>query len=73
MGITSHLDGYPAEGLGGLTHGVSPLEMANAYATIADGGYRNRPVAITKVVFPDGQVDDRIGRTPSAPRRSPTA
>ena len=28
MGITSPLDGYPAEGLGGLTNGVSPLEMA---------------------------------------------
>ena len=28
MGITSHLDSYPAEGLGGLRIGVSPLEMA---------------------------------------------
>ncbi len=54
MGITTHLDGYPAEGLGGLTIGVSPLEMANAYATLADGGVRNTPTAIVKVVFPDG-------------------
>ena len=38
MGITSPLHGYPAEGLGGLTNGVSPLEMARAYATIANGG-----------------------------------
>ena len=38
MGITTKLDGYPAESLGGLTVGVSPLEMANAYATIASGG-----------------------------------
>ena len=30
MGITTHLDGYPAEGLGGLTIGVSPLEMSDA-------------------------------------------
>ena len=37
MGITTKLDGYPAEGLGGLTRGVSPLEMANAYATLASG------------------------------------
>jgi penicillin-binding protein 1A len=36
---------------------VSPLEMANAYATVADGGYRNRPRAITKVVFPDGHSE----------------
>ena len=34
MGITSHLDAYPAEGLGGLTRGVSPLEMTRAYTTI---------------------------------------
>ena len=31
MGVTSHLDSYPAEALGGLTYGVSPLEMARAY------------------------------------------
>lgn len=59
MGITSHLDSYPAEGLGGLRRGVSPLEMANAYATIASGGYRNRAVGITKVVLPDGKVDTK--------------
>ena len=47
-GIRSKLNGYPAETLGGLTDGVSPLEMANAYATIASGGMRNRPTAITR-------------------------
>jgi penicillin-binding protein 1A len=57
LGITSPLHGYCAETLGGLSNGVSPLEMANAYATIADGGYRNRPRAITKVVFPDGKSE----------------
>jgi penicillin-binding protein 1A len=58
MGITTKLDGYPAEGLGGLKRGVSPLEMANAYATLASGGIRNKPIAITKVTFPDGKVED---------------
>jgi penicillin-binding protein 1A len=58
MGITTKLDAYPAEGLGGLRRGVSPLEMANAYATLASGGIRNKPKAITKVVFPDGKSDD---------------
>jgi penicillin-binding protein 1A len=58
MGITSPLHGYPAEGLGGLTDGVSPLEMARAYATIASGGYRYNVTAIRKVVFPDGRVDN---------------
>jgi penicillin-binding protein 1A len=58
MGIKSPLEGYPSEGLGGLKVGVSPLEMANAYATLASGGWRNRPTAITKVVFPDGRTED---------------
>jgi penicillin-binding protein 1A len=57
MGITSKLNGYPAETLGGLEVGVSPLEMASAYATLASGGIRRSPVAIEKVVFPDGEVD----------------
>jgi penicillin-binding protein 1A len=56
MGITSHLDGLPAEGIGGLRVGVSPLEMADAYATLANGGVHNPPTAIAKVVFPNGAV-----------------
>src|SRR5215210_4698977 len=58
MGIKTRLHGYPAEGLGGLTRGVSPLEMANAYATIAARGWRHRPIAVRKVTFPDGHVDN---------------
>jgi penicillin-binding protein 1A len=58
MGITTKLDCLPAEGLGGLRLGVTPLEMANAYATLASGGVRNRPKAIKKVIFPDGKSDD---------------
>ena len=57
LGIRSKLGGYCAETLGGLTDGVSPLEMANAYATIASGGYRSRPTAITKITFPSGKVE----------------
>ena len=63
MGITSKLDAYPAEGLGGLRIGVSPLEMTRAYVTINNGGWRVRPVAITKVLFPDGHEDTSLGRT----------
>jgi penicillin-binding protein 1A len=62
MGVREHLHSYPSEALGGLTVGVSPLEMANVYATLADGGYRNTPIAITKVVFPDGHVDTSWGK-----------
>ena len=57
LGIRTHLNGYCGETLGGLKIGVSPLEMADAYATIADGGWRNRPTIITKVVFPDGRSE----------------
>jgi len=55
LGITSPLDGIPAEGIGGLRVGVSPLEMASAYATLADGGIRHEPVAIRRVEFPGGR------------------
>jgi penicillin-binding protein 1A len=57
MGITSPLDGIPAEGIGGLRIGVSPLEMSSAYATLAAGGMRREPVAVAKVVFPNGHVE----------------
>jgi penicillin-binding protein 1A len=57
LGIESPLDGIPAEGIGGLRVGVSPLEMADAYATLADGGIRRNPIAIRKVLFPGGRVE----------------
>jgi len=66
LGIESPLDGIPAEGIGGLRIGVSPLEMASAYATLADGGIRHDPVAIRRVIFPGGR-SERPKR--EAPRR----
>lgn len=56
MGVTSKLQSYPSEGIGGLGEGVTPLEMARVYATLANRGKRTVPRAITKVVFPDGRV-----------------
>ncbi len=61
MGVKTHLSSYPAEALGGLTLGVTPLEMSDVYATLADGGWRNKPIAITRVVFADGHVDRSWG------------
>jgi penicillin-binding protein 1A len=58
LGITTKLDCYPAEGLGGLTRGVTSLEMASAYATLASGGIRRRPTGIERVVFPDGKSEN---------------
>ena len=66
LGVTAHghscHDGThcyipPAAAIGGLSEGVTPLEMADAYATLADGGIHHPPTAIAKVVFPDGHVD----------------
>jgi penicillin-binding protein 1A len=56
MGITSPLDLNPAEVLGGLTYGVTPLEMASAYGTIASGGTHIPWTIVNKVVFPDGSA-----------------
>ena len=40
LGISSQVDDNPAMILGGLEHGVTPLEMAYAYNTLANGGAR---------------------------------
>jgi penicillin-binding protein 1A len=50
MGITSPLDAVPSITLG--TSGVTPLEMADAYATLAAYGVRHKPQAIVKVLLP---------------------
>ena len=47
MGVTSPLDAVPSITLG--TSGVTPLEMADAYATLAAGGIHHRPQAIVRV------------------------
>ena len=53
-------------GLGPL--GVSPLEMAAAYATFASGGIYAKPTGIEKVVLPGGKVDKRLGQAADEPR-----
>jgi penicillin-binding protein 1A len=58
MGITSPLESVPAEAIGGLAVGVTPLEMADAYATLASGGIHHDPTAIGRVEFPSGKVDE---------------
>jgi penicillin-binding protein 1A len=58
MGIEAPLESVPAEALGGLAIGVTPLEMANAYATLASGGVHHDPTAIARVEFPSDKVDE---------------
>ena len=44
----------PSIALGGLTHGVSPLQLASAYSTFAANGARTAPYLIEEVLGPDG-------------------
>jgi penicillin-binding protein 1A len=56
LGIrTSLLDAVPSLALGSV--GVTPLEMASAYATLAAGGVYSKPMAITKVIHSNGKAD----------------
>ena len=57
-GDRSQLQSVPAEAIGGLAYGVTPLEQADGYATLANGGVHHDPTAISKVEFPDGKVDE---------------
>ena len=58
MGITTltNEDNNLSTALGGLTHGVSPLEMTEAYGVLANGGVKVQPTAIIKIVDRNGQV-----------------
>jgi penicillin-binding protein 1A len=47
-------DYYPAAALGGMTIGVSPLEMAAAYSTIENDGYYREPTCIVKITDAEG-------------------
>jgi penicillin-binding protein 1A len=67
MGVRTPLSRNLAMTLGGLKEGVTPLEMAYAYSTLANNGERvwgtmgpsrRSPVAIEKVLDPDGDTRD---------------
>ena len=49
LGFSSKIDAYPSTAIGGLGVGVSPLEMASAYATFAGGGIHRAPFAVERV------------------------
>jgi penicillin-binding protein 1A len=74
LGVETPLSTNPAMTLGGLELGVTPLEWAYAYSTLANDGNRvwgtlgpssRSPVSIERVEDPDGKVRDenRIRRT----------
>lgn len=53
-GIASPLEPTPSLALG--CYEVSPLELCCAYATLAAGGLRATPLAVLRIVGPDGDV-----------------
>ncbi len=63
FGFTTLVDGGPrsdrgnlAFGLGGLTEGVSPVELTAAFSAFANNGNRAKPVSILKVVDANGKI-----------------
>jgi penicillin-binding protein 1B len=56
-GITSTLRPYPSVALGAFE--ISPMEIASAYAVLANGGVRIEPGAIVGVLTADGRILDR--------------
>lgn len=57
VGITSlENEGPSGLALGGLTHGITPLEMAGAYAAIANDGVYIQPTFYTKVEDSSGNI-----------------
>lgn len=49
-------DYFPASSLGGFTNGVSTVEMASAYATLANDGIYREPTCIVKITDSEGNV-----------------
>ena len=56
VGIDRTTEVYPSTAIGGFNVGMSPLEMASAYATFANNGVYREPYAYTKVEDSDGNT-----------------
>ena len=65
MGITTLGDETLPLSIGGMNKGISPLEMAGAYAAIANDGVYTKPTFYTKVV-------DKNGNTVLTPEQTKT-
>src|SRR5215216_2639939 len=59
-GITTHIPEHPSPTSVLGTYEVSPLDMASAYTTIANGGRRVEPTAISKVVSHEDDNDEKV-------------
>ena len=56
LGVRTQLEPRASLALG--TGAVSPLDMASVYSTLAAGGVYARPLAVRKVFFSGGKIDD---------------
>ncbi len=58
FGITTLTDTdlNPATALGGLTYGVTNLELTAAFASIANGGVYTKPIFFTRILDHDGKI-----------------
>ena len=59
-GITAGLPEHPKPSIVLGAYEVSPLDLASAYATIANGGRRVEPTAISKVVSNEGREGEKV-------------
>jgi penicillin-binding protein 1A len=56
MGISNEITPVPAIALGGHEQGVTPLDMASAYGTLAAGGSHAEPYSIASVTSAEGEA-----------------
>ena len=68
LGVTADFGPHPHPSIVLGTQEVSPLDMATAYATIANGGRRMEPTAISKVVGNGANGDEVLYDAPEEPR-----
>lgn len=67
-------DKHLSTALGGITYGVTQMEVTNAFATIANGGNYYKPKLYKKVLDKDGKVIlDVTGRKPKRVIKETTA
>ena len=59
-GITTRLPKHPRPSIVLGAYEVSPLDIASAYTTIANGGRRVEPTAISKVVSHEDDNDEKV-------------
>ncbi len=49
-------DAYPALALGGVSQGVTNMQLTAAYAAIANGGLYQEPILYTRILDSDGKI-----------------